>query len=188
MWCSKCCLFCGGNESIDHLFFSFPSARYIWNVVSIAFSFKRNFSSVQVVLMCGSKVWKVGIGNWRLWWLQLGIWESRNLACFQKKWHAEPICVIFKICYWLIFGALCWWRNTQRIDYDGSQSWWSGSQLKCSARGGAGRHGFQKYRCSEKVLLMEALLVKWWKSVCSRSERVVAEIWTTHEAAVEKWV
>jgi hypothetical protein len=38
--CEKKCLSCGCNETISHLFFKCPLARYIWNVVSCAFGLK----------------------------------------------------------------------------------------------------------------------------------------------------
>ena len=44
--CEAKCLFCGKNESIDHLFFLCPLTRYIWNVVSSSFGLNCNFSSV----------------------------------------------------------------------------------------------------------------------------------------------
>jgi hypothetical protein len=115
--CSKSCLFCGSNESIDHLFFSCPLARYIWNVISVAFGFNRPFTNVQSCV----NVWLKGLKGWNrklaavviaavLW----GIWKTRNLACFEKKWSDDPISVVFKICYWINF--------------------WSSLQVKDSAR------------------------------------------------------
>jgi hypothetical protein len=43
-----------------------------------------------------------------------GIWKTRNLACFQKKWPDAPLSVIHRICYWI--------------------DWWSSLQVKDSAR------------------------------------------------------
>jgi hypothetical protein len=39
------CLFCGKNESINHLFFECPLARYIWNIVSCATGIYCQFQS-----------------------------------------------------------------------------------------------------------------------------------------------
>jgi hypothetical protein len=50
----------------------------------------------------------------------------------------------------LISRVLCRWRTTQRIDYHGSQSWWSESQLRCSAPGEAGCHGPQDWQCRKR--------------------------------------
>jgi hypothetical protein len=33
---SQDCCFCGGDESIDHLFFNCPIARYVWRVIQVA--------------------------------------------------------------------------------------------------------------------------------------------------------
>jgi hypothetical protein len=32
------------------------------------------------------------------------IWKTRNLACFEKKWHAKHYVVLLKICYYIN----CW--------------------------------------------------------------------------------
>jgi hypothetical protein len=45
--CPKNCLLCGSNETIDHLFFACPLARYVWNVIIVSFGFNRPFSNVQ---------------------------------------------------------------------------------------------------------------------------------------------
>jgi hypothetical protein len=115
--CPKNCLFCGSNETIDHLFFACPLARYVWNVISVSFGFNRPFSNVQECV----NIWLQGLRgiNRKLaavviaavFW---GIWKTRNLACFQKKWPDAPLSVIHRICYWI--------------------DWWSSLQVKDSAR------------------------------------------------------
>ena len=45
--CAKNCLFCGQDESIDHLFLHCPLARYVWNVVSVATGMKCQFPCLQ---------------------------------------------------------------------------------------------------------------------------------------------
>jgi hypothetical protein len=41
------CQFCGCDESITHLLFSCPLARYIWNITACAFGFRHKPKSVQ---------------------------------------------------------------------------------------------------------------------------------------------
>jgi hypothetical protein len=33
---SQECCFCGGDESINHLFFHYPITRYVWRVIQVA--------------------------------------------------------------------------------------------------------------------------------------------------------
>ena len=102
--CEAKCLFCGKNESIDHLFFLCPLARYIWNVVSSSFGLNCNFSSVgQCISIWLRRYGKkkrnlVAVGVAAVIW---SIWKARNLACFQNKWPDEPHSVIFQVCYWI---------------------------------------------------------------------------------------
>ena len=108
--CAKNCLFCGQDESIDHLFLHCPLARYVWNVVNVATGMKCQFTNVQQCLI----EWlggfdkktkkKVTVGVAAVFW---GLWKTRNLACFENKWPNEPVEVIHKIGYWID-----WWADT----------------------------------------------------------------------------
>lgn len=42
----KSCLFCGADESIDHLFFQCPVANFVWKVVNISFGFNIHHDEV----------------------------------------------------------------------------------------------------------------------------------------------
>jgi hypothetical protein len=57
--CEKRCLFCGCNETIKHLFFKCPLARYIWNVVSFTFGLNFHLKSAD---LCISN-WLKGFGG-----------------------------------------------------------------------------------------------------------------------------
>jgi hypothetical protein len=48
---SSFCEFCGGYESMNHLFFDYPMARYNWNVVGSIFGvFSRPKNSFELCL------------------------------------------------------------------------------------------------------------------------------------------
>lgn len=48
--CTKSCLFCGQDESIKHLFFACPLARYVWSVIGCATGLKCQFDSAEMCL------------------------------------------------------------------------------------------------------------------------------------------
>jgi hypothetical protein len=95
------CEFCGGNESINHLFFECPLARFNWSVASCALGIERNpenfydlcqnwlqefFGVDRVVVMLGTTA--------LLW----NLWKTRNSSCFQRKMPNNPTDVIFSMC------------------------------------------------------------------------------------------
>jgi hypothetical protein len=116
--CIKNCLFCGKEESINHLFFACPLARYIWNIVSCATGLKCQFDNVENSFI----VWLKGFGGKKRKMLSVGvdvvlwgIWKTRNLACFEHEWPSNPIEVLQRICYWIN-----WLANLQVM---GGKSW-----------------------------------------------------------------
>jgi hypothetical protein len=74
---NKNCLFCGQEDSINHLFFFCPLARYIWNIVSCASGLKCQFDSVENCF----NFWLKSFGKRR----RKMIWKT----------SAEPIEVLF---------------------------------------------------------------------------------------------
>ena len=102
-------MFCGKNETISHLFFECPLARYIWNVVSCTLGINCQFSSVEEVVSrwlkrhFKKKRSLLAVVVTAVFW---GIWKVRNSACFQGVWPDEPCVVVFKICYWIQWWAL----------------------------------------------------------------------------------
>jgi hypothetical protein len=95
------CEFCGCNESINHLFFECPLAKYNWSVASCAFGVESKPESFfdlcqnwlqkftgkdRVVVMLGTAA------------LLSNLWKTRNSACFQGKRPNHPIDVTFSIC------------------------------------------------------------------------------------------
>ena len=134
--CSPNCLFCGQEESIDHLFLHCPLARYIWNVVSVATGLKCQFANVHHCLMewldgFGKKqLSKISVGIAAVFW---GIWKTRNLACFENKWPKEPVEVIHEIGFWID-----WWANLQGSE-DAKMELRVAAKLLVRVTAGAGR-------------------------------------------------
>ena len=110
--CPKTCLFCGQDESINHLFFQCPLARYVWNIVSVATGIKCQFEGADFCLtdwlngFGKNQKKKMMVGVAAILW---GIWKTRNLACFENKWPSEPIEVLHRICF-----LIDWWANLQK--------------------------------------------------------------------------
>jgi hypothetical protein len=109
--CDLKCLFCGKNESIDHLLFQCPLARYMWNVVSCALGVSCQFKNVEECLFVwlkqfsGHKKQMMLVGVAAVMWSS---WKARNMACFQQVWPSDPSVVLFRAYYWIDF-----WSNLQ---------------------------------------------------------------------------
>ena len=112
--CTKNCLFCGQDESINHLFFKCPLARYVWNIVSVSTGLNCQFVDANHCLtdwlngFKGKTKLKVAVGLAAVFW---GLWKSRNLACFENKWPLEPIEIVHKVCYFIDI-----WANLQKSE------------------------------------------------------------------------
>jgi hypothetical protein len=85
-------MFCAVDESIDHLFFSCPFARFEWGILQCAFN-----SHVQRIKRCEVNGWLEKIGGFDrviakhvmaaiLW----SIWKTRNRACFDGVMPSDP--------------------------------------------------------------------------------------------------
>jgi hypothetical protein len=117
--CTTNCLFCGQNESIDHLFFACPLARYIWNVVSCATGFNCQFASASHCFNVWLKRFPVGrrkilaVGVAAVIW---AIWKARNLACFENKWPKEPVEVLHRVTYWIDYWCNLQVKETAKLE------------------------------------------------------------------------
>jgi hypothetical protein len=98
-------------ESIDHLFFTCPLARFIWGIFQCAFD-----SPKQPQWMCEVDPWLNKMqGSCRLlaknilaaaFW---GMWKTRNKAYFDNIMPSDSCDVIYMICQYVDY-----WRNLQK--------------------------------------------------------------------------
>ena len=76
----------------------------VWNVVSRALGIYCHFVGIEQCINVRMRNYgqskrnlaTVGVGV--IFW---GIWKTRNTACFQNKWPAEHVSVIYNICHWI---------------------------------------------------------------------------------------
>jgi hypothetical protein len=117
------CVFCGIAESIDHLFFRCPVARYVWRVIQISLGIScipssieelfgvwiRNFNkNTKLILFgCGAVLWS--------------IWRARNDWCFGNKTLCDPSNVVFMCCFWLDSWAIRQKKKEKRKVGQGSR-------------------------------------------------------------------
>jgi hypothetical protein len=115
------CQFCNENESILHLFFSCPAAKFVWSCVARSIgaptcpgSFTQYFWWIPQFLHVSRNVQIAGVAA--ICW---AIWKLRNRACFEGKVIQSPVELI---CFAVVF-----------------MKYWAG--LNVQADGDALRHG-----------------------------------------------
>jgi hypothetical protein len=102
-------LFCGGLESIEHLFFKCSIARFVWRVIQIALNL--DFIPKSIGELCDrwlnkskdriSNLMIFGCGA--VFW---AIWRTRNHWLFGDKILLDPAIIIFLCCFWLDSWAI----------------------------------------------------------------------------------
>ena len=104
--CTKCS-FCGGEETIDHLFISCPLARLVWRVVFCTYNIP---PPTNVSNMFGN--WLNGIDKKTKARIRIGvsaicwsIWNSRNNLVFNRKTNFHVLQVINMATYWIQLWA-----------------------------------------------------------------------------------
>lgn len=78
--CEACCLFCGADESIEHLFFEFPLVRYLWNVIKCSFDLDFCFTDANHCF----ESWLKGMGDGKRSLVTVG-----NATIFRSIWKAK---------------------------------------------------------------------------------------------------
>jgi hypothetical protein len=112
------CYFCGVDESIDHLFFHCPIAKYMWRVIQVALNLRlipNSISNIYNNWLCKPKDKTANLvlfGCGALFW---AIWRTRNDWCFGNKHLLDPSNIIFLCCFWLDSWATCQKKKEQKM-------------------------------------------------------------------------
>jgi hypothetical protein len=131
--CEKKCLFCGSNESINHLFFKCPLARYIWFQLPIWIWWSLHLQLVEGFWGKKKEVLVVGIAA-VIW----SIWKTRNLACFEKNCLMNLMLWSLKSVTILTDEVCCRWRRTLKVGRSSMQRCWKELRWKYLGQGEAG--------------------------------------------------
>jgi hypothetical protein len=110
---SKKCAFCSRDETIQHLFFDYRVARFLWTLVSISFGLQPPRSIRHIF-----RNWLLGADaktkNFILIWVSAlcwALWLCRNNIVFEKSPMFTYMQVLFRATHWLRF-----WAQMQRLD------------------------------------------------------------------------
>jgi hypothetical protein len=140
---AKCCFF-DSDETIQHLFFDYALAKFIWRVTQITFglsipnNIKHVFGGwVQRMNDKERKLLLVGLGV--IFW---SIWLSRNDVVFNRTSITSYMQVIFRATYWtitwskfqkeeqqLLLSWACRLMETLTMDIFVKHGWWSRNKL-----------------------------------------------------------
>lgn len=105
---NKMCIFCGRDETINHLFFQCSVANLVWSLLKCTFSLNSTLTALNDCfgIWIGSflknekKLVLVGVSV--VFW---SIWRCNNDVIFEeKKLINDPIILIKLICYWINVG------------------------------------------------------------------------------------
>jgi hypothetical protein len=104
--CSKC-VFCGEQETVEHLFITCPFARLVWRTIDFAFDLP---PPVNITNMFGN--WLNGVNRQLKGQIRIGvsavcwsIWRYRNDVVFNKKPNVSFLQVIHMMVHWIQLWA-----------------------------------------------------------------------------------
>jgi hypothetical protein len=107
----KQCMFYASDESIDHLFFAYPLARFVWGIFQCAFDTPK-----QPQKMCEVNIWLNKMQASHMLFAKhimaatfWALWKTRNKACFDNIMPADPCELIYVICQHIDY-----WSNLQK--------------------------------------------------------------------------
>ena len=100
--CKKC-VFCDSEESIDHLFFTWPFAHLLWTIVQYTFNITPPINSTDMFENWLNGVEKklkaqIRVGTCALLW---SIWKCRNDIVFNKGGYPNFLQVVRMVTYWI---------------------------------------------------------------------------------------
>jgi hypothetical protein len=102
------CVFHGIVESVDHLFFKCPVARYVWRVIQVFLGISFILSNIDDLFGDWMRNFKINanvplFGCGVVLW---AIWRARNDCCFDDKTLYDLSNVLFMCCFWLDSWAI----------------------------------------------------------------------------------
>jgi hypothetical protein len=84
---NKSCAFCTENENSRHLFFEYPTAKYVWSMLAYSLgsvgrpnNMEQYWFWIHKILPQSPNLYAVGLAA--VIWV---IWRTRNAVCFDKK-------------------------------------------------------------------------------------------------------
>ena len=98
------CHFCGGLETVDHLFISCSAARLIWSVLRCAFNLNTIPDSMEGLFGTWLNSFNAGkknmvlVGVAAVLW---SIWNARNEICFDNKKIHDPMVLVHRVIHWI---------------------------------------------------------------------------------------
>lgn len=109
---SKLCVFCGQDESIDHMFLHCSTARLILSLLKCAFDLNSIMLICVTALEAGLEASRRIAENW--FWLALlrcfGLFGDRcwNDIIFESKIINDPMMLIKLMCSWIMGWSILW--------------------------------------------------------------------------------
>src|SRR6266540_541321 len=105
---SRQCCFCNFSESIQHLFFDYPLAKFIWRAIQVSFGISPPLGVHHMLSTWLSGVHKkfkllILVGVSSMCW---AVWLSRNDLVFDKGLVPSYMQVIFRGTHWTRFWLL----------------------------------------------------------------------------------
>lgn len=93
------CVFCGKEESVDHLFLNCSVAKFLWGILQTCFGFgalpdnMKTLWTDWISRFGKEKRKKLCVGIFALLW---SIWTCRNDICFERRRIIDPFVILYK--------------------------------------------------------------------------------------------
>ena len=112
---SDSCAFCTDKESVNHLFFECPTAKFVWSLIAYALGancrpsiFYQYWVWIKNSLPNGKSMYAVGLVA--ICW---AIWRVRNTVCFEKKRVKSPSEIVCMMCSFFTY-----WAGLQQVEME----------------------------------------------------------------------
>ena len=110
-------MFCSGKETIDHLFFSCSTAKYLRYIICCAFNIHTSPKTGEnlpswICSFPGKIRSYMAVGITAVMW---AIWRARNTACFDGVIPQDPTVILFVILF-QVGHYLSFWPGLQKAE------------------------------------------------------------------------